>query len=258
MISVVKVGGNVVDDPLLLADFLDKFSQLDGVKVLVHGGGKIASEVSASLGLKPQMVDGRRITDARTLDVVTMVYAGLVGKRLVAALQSRGCNALGLSGADANLICGAKRAATPVDYGFVADLSSDSVNVPMLRVLIDGGITPVFSAIVHDGAGQLLNCNADTVASSLAIALSACSPVRLIYCFEKRGVLRDVNDESSVISRISYAEYQGLKSSGVIAKGMIPKLQNAFDALHRGVASVIITQAENVRCSATGTLLTVQ
>lgn len=252
MIAVVKIGGNVIDNPVLLSEFLDKFSRIEGPKVLIHGGGKIASEVSRSLGVEPQMVDGRRITDAKTIDIVTMVYAGLVNKKVVAQLQSLGCNAIGLSGADANIICGVKRPAIPVDFGFVADLKRDSINADVLQKLLDEGITPIFSAIVHDGKGNLLNCNADTIASALAVSLSPKNKVKLVYCFEKKGVLKDVDDDSSVIDHVKYDEFEGLKSSGVVAKGMIPKLQNSFDALKEGVSSVVITQAEDVLTAASG------
>jgi acetylglutamate kinase len=250
MITVVKIGGNVIDSPELLADFLDKFSKIDGPKVLVHGGGKIATELSKKLGVEPNMVDGRRITDADTIDIVTMVYAGLVNKKMVAALQSRGCNAIGLSGADANIICGVVRPKEPIDFGFVADLTDDSVHEDHLKQLLYDGLTPVFSAIVHDGNGNLLNCNADTIASSIAVALSKKGDTKLVYCFEKRGVLRDVDDDASLISLIKKEEMDGLVSSGVVAKGMIPKLTNAFAALSKGVGSVVITQAEDVLTAA--------
>lgn len=250
MVTVVKIGGNVIDSPELLTVFLERYSQIEGPKVLVHGGGKIASAVSKALGVEPQMVDGRRITDAKTIDIVTMVYAGLVNKKVVAQLQSLGCNAIGLSGADANIICGVKRPAQPIDFGFVADLNEDSINVEVLSQLLDAGISPVFSAIVHDGGGHLLNCNADTIASSLAVTLSKKKEVKLVYCFEKKGVLKDVEDDSSVIGLIKYGEFEGLKSSGIVAKGMIPKLQNSFEALQKGVLSVVITQAEDVLLAA--------
>jgi len=250
MITVVKIGGNVIDSPELLADFLDKFSKIDGPKVLVHGGGKIATELSKKLGVEPNMVDGRRITDADTIDIVTMVYAGLVNKKMVAALQSRGCNAIGLSGADANIICGVVRPKEPIDFGFVADLTDDSVHEDHLKQLLYDGLTPVFSAIVHDGNGNLLNCNADTIASSIAVALSKKGDTKLVYCFEKRGVLRDVDDDTSLNSLIKKEEMDGLVSSGVVAKGMIPKLTNAFAALSKGVGSVVITQAEDVLTAA--------
>lgn len=246
MITIVKIGGNVIDSPAVLADFLAKFAKIDGPKVLVHGGGKIASEVSKSLGIEPQLVDGRRITDAQTIDIVTMVYAGLVNKKMVASLQALGCNAIGLSGADANIICGVKRPVEPIDFGYVADLTADSIHEDHLKQLLYDGLTPVFSAIVHDGKGNLLNCNADTIASSIAVALSKKGDTKLVYCFEKRGVLKDVDDEASLISHIKKGEFDELVRSGVVAKGMIPKLKNSFDALDNGVGSVVITQADEV------------
>ena len=246
MITIVKIGGNVIDNPALLSDFLDKFAQIDGPKVLIHGGGKIATELSLRLGVEPQLVDGRRITNAETIDIVTMVYAGLVNKKMVAALQARSCNAIGLSGADANIICGVQRPKEPIDFGFVADLNENSVHDDHLKQLLYDGFTPVFSAIVHDGKGNLLNCNADTIASAIAVALSKKGDTKLVYCFEKKGVLKDINDESSVISLIKKDEFGELVSTGVVAKGMLPKLQNAFDALAKGVGSVVITQAEDV------------
>lgn len=261
MITIVKIGGNVIDNPALLSDFLNKFAQIDGPKVLVHGGGKIATELSKKLGLEPQMVDGRRITDAETIDIVTMVYAGLANKKMVASLQARGCNAIGLSGADANIICGVQRPKEPIDFGFVADLSDDSVHVDHLKQLLYDGLTPVFSAIVHDGKGNLLNCNADTIASAIAVALSKKGDTKLVYCFEKKGVLKDINNEDSVISLIKKDELDELVASGVVAKGMLPKLHGSFDALSKGVGSVVITQAEDVLTAAStaqgcGTTLT--
>lgn len=250
MITIVKIGGNVIDNPALLSDFLDKFAKIDGPKVLIHGGGKIASEVSMRLGIEPQMVDGRRITDAATIDIVTMVYAGLVNKKMVASLQVRGCNAIGLSGADANIICGVQRPKEPINFGFVADLNEDSVHDNHLKQLLYDGFTPVFSAIVHDGKGNLLNCNADTIASAIAVALSKKGDIKLVYCFEKKGVLRDIDDEDSVISLIKKDDFDELVKSGVVAKGMLPKLQNSFDALAKGVGSVVITQAEDVLTAA--------
>lgn len=246
MVTVVKIGGNVIDSPELLSVFLEKYNRIDGPKVLVHGGGKIASAMSQALGVEPLMVDGRRITDSQAIDIVTMVYAGLVNKKMVASLQALGCNAIGLSGADANLICGVKRPANPVDFGYVADLHSGSVNSKALMQLLDAGAVPVFSAIVHDGCGQLLNCNADTIASAIAVAIAPISEVKLVYCFEKKGVLADVNNDSSVIGMIKKGDLNELISSGIVAKGMLPKLQNSFDALEKGVRSVVITQAEDV------------
>lgn len=243
---IVKIGGNVIDNPEGLSEFLHHFATLDGYKILVHGGGKIATRLAAELGIQAKLVDGRRITDGDMLRVVTMVYAGLTNKQLVAGLQARGCNALGLSGADGNSIMAVKRPVKEIDYGFVGDLQSDSVNTTSLTKLLDGGFTPVFSAITHDGNGQLLNTNADTIASALAVSMSASYATSLVYCFEKRGVLRDVKDEHSVIPQIQAGEFEALKTTGVIADGMIPKLHNAFDAIANGVSEVYIGHANDL------------
>ncbi|MFC6998429.1 acetylglutamate kinase [Rufibacter roseus] len=243
-LNIIKIGGNVLDNPAQLEQFLTDFAAVPGPKVLVHGGGKIASELGKQLGIEPNMVNGRRITDADTLRVVTMVYGGLLNKNLVAQLQARGCNALGLTGADANVIPAHKRPVKDVDYGFVGDVESpDQVNVKFLASLAEQGITPVFAALTHDGQGSLLNTNADTIASTLAVALSRQFEVNLIYCFEKKGVLLDVEDETSVIHHLQPAYYTELKDKGAIFAGMLPKLDNAFAALEQGVKAVIIGDA---------------
>jgi acetylglutamate kinase len=249
---VIKIGGNVIDNSESLHYFLESFSALEGEKILIHGGGKIATELSRTLGVEPRMVDGRRITDIETLRVVTMVYAGLVNKNVVAQLQRYGCDAIGLTGADGNLIRAKRRPVREIDYGFVGDLHEGSVAVHKLNALLDAGMVPVFSAISHDGEGQLLNTNADTIASALAVALASFYKVRLVYCFEKSGVLRDVEDERSVIREIPAAEFAGLRQTGVVAGGMIPKLQNAFDAIHAGVEHVYIGKAEELSAIASG------
>lgn len=246
VLHVIKIGGNVIDNPNNLVSFLEMFSALQGKKILVHGGGKIATRIAASLGIEAQMVEGRRVTDQDMLDVVTMVYAGLTNKNIVAQLQRFGCDAIGLSGADANTIKAVRRPIREVDYGFVGDILADSVNALSIKKILEAGLTPVFSAITHNGLGQLLNTNADTIASSLAIALSKTYETRLIYCFEKNGVLSDVNDDSSVIRLIRSGEFEGLKQSGVIYEGMIPKLENAFQAIGRGVRNVYIGNALNL------------
>lgn len=243
---IIKIGGNIIDNPEEVKCFLDQFSVLEGNKVLVHGGGKIATRLSADLGIQARLVDGRRITDGDMLRVVTMVYAGLTNKQLVAGLQARGCNALGLSGADGNSIMAVKRPVNEIDYGFVGDLHSGSVNTASLAKLLDDGFTPVFSAITHDGQGQLLNTNADTIASALAVSLAASYATSLVYCFEKKGVLRDVNDEYSVIPEIQAGDFEKLRSTGVIADGMVPKLHNAFDAIAKGVGEVYIGHASDL------------
>lgn len=245
-IKVIKIGGNVVDNPALLATFVKDFAALKGPKILVHGGGVMASTIQKALGQTPVMIEGRRVTDADTLKVVTMVYAGWCNKNIVALLQAEGCNALGMSGADANVIKAVKRPATPIDYGFVGDIYPDGINCNLLMSLLKAGIMPVLCAINHDGEGHLLNTNADTVSSSIASALASRADVDLIYCFEKNGVLADKDDDASVIPVITPSEYACLKAGGVVADGMIPKLDNSFKAIASGVRSVIIKHASNL------------
>ncbi len=244
---ILKIGGNVIDDPEKLDSFLKSFARIKEAKILVHGGGKIASTISKDLGIVPNMVDGRRITDAQTLKVVTMVYGGLVNKNIVAMLQSQGCNAIGLTGADANVLPAHKRPVKTIDYGFVGDIEEDKVNVKILSSFLENGICPVMAPLTHDGEGNMLNTNADTIASVLAVSLSSNYEVSLIYCFEKAGVLKDVKDESSLIERISAAEYEVLKKDGIINEGMIPKLDNALEALNKGVKSVQIIHADAIK-----------
>lgn len=241
---VIKVGGAVVEDPAALSAFLEGFSSVEGLKVLVHGGGREATKVAAQLGIETKMVDGRRITDADMLRVVTMVYGGLVNKNIVAALQARGLNALGLTGADLGCMLSDKRPVKDVDYGFVGDMRR--VDTSILADLIARGVVPVMAPLSFDGKGSLLNTNADTIASSVAVALSERFDVTLVYCFEKKGVLRDANDDDSVISVITKASFAGLVADGVVAGGMIPKLQNAIGALDGGVSEVRITKADSI------------
>jgi acetylglutamate kinase len=243
---VVKIGGNVIDDSEHLYRFLKDFSGLSGAKILVHGGGKIATELSHTLGIEPRVIEGRRITDIDTLRVVTMVYAGLINKNVVAQLQRSGCNAIGLTGADANLIRASKRPVREIDYGYVGDIHESSVASHKLSALLETGLVPVFSAITHDGNGQLLNTNADTIASAIAVAMSAHYQISLVYCFEKRGVLKDVNDDASLISEIKSSEFGELKDDGTVADGMIPKLHNAFEAIGKGVKEVYIGHADEL------------
>lgn len=245
-LSVIKIGGNVIDDPTLLDKFLQDFSAIKGAKILVHGGGKIASKLAVDLGIEAKLVDGRRITDENTIDIVTMVYAGLVNKKIVAKLQAKNCNALGLSGADGNSLRAIKRPVKEIDYGFVGDIPTDAVNVSLLNRLLIDGFMPVFSAITHDGKGQLLNTNADTIASSLATALSSHYECSLLYCFEKKGVLKDVNDDDSVIREIPSSSFLSLQQQGVISGGMIPKIKNAFDAIENGVKNVFIGSSDDL------------
>lgn len=243
-LSIVKIGGNVINNSEQLDLFLHDFAKLDGLKILVHGGGRRATEMADSLGLQPKMIGGRRVTDEANLEVVTMVYAGLLNKNIVAKLQAKACNALGLSGADANVIRAHKRIVKEIDYGFAGDI--DEVENKVIALFLYGGITPVFSAITHDGQGQLLNTNADTIAAELAKALSIEFEVELIYCFEKNGVLRQVDDDDSVIEQIDKMSYEHLKKDGVIAEGMLPKMENCFDALQEGVHKVLIGKPELV------------
>ena len=278
MIKVVKIGGNVVDNPVLLKEFVKDFAAMPGMKVLIHGGGVMASKMQKDMGMVPLMVEGRRVTDEETLKVVTMVYAGWCNKNIVALLQAEGCNAIGLTGADGNAITAARRPpvhveslGTEVDYGYVGDVTAGSVNASFIYSLLEKGIVPVFNAINHDGNGNLLNTNADTIASSVAIALAGyryrspkdvccrceecthCSDdgrltheTELIYCFEKDGVLYDKDDDSSVIPEIDREKFAQLKAEGRVADGMIPKLANSFKAIDSGVARVIIKHARNV------------
>jgi len=245
-LTIIKIGGNVIDNSHKLHEFLLDFTALPGDKILVHGGGKIATELGVSLGIEPKMVDGRRITDIETLRIVTMVYAGLINKNMVAQLQAKGCNAIGLTGADGNVIQAVKRPVGIVDYGFVGDLDETSVSVTTLNSLLNSNLVPVLCAITHDGDTQLLNTNADTIASAVAVAMSAHYETRLIYCFEKKGVLRDVEDESSLVTEIRSGEFEGLKEEGVVSGGMIPKLHNAFEAIKKGVSAVYIGKADEL------------
>ena len=243
---IIKIGGNVIDNSENLHNFLKDFTALKGNKILVHGGGKVATQLSETLGIEPKMVEGRRITDIETLRVVTMVYGGLINKNIVAQLQKFGTNAIGLTGADGNFIRTKKRPVKTIDYGFVGDIDETSIDNINIKRLIDGGFTPVFCAITHDGDGQLLNTNADTIASALAVSLAKLYDTTLIYCFEKSGVLKDINDEDSLITDIDPQYYEELKKQQIIHSGMLPKLDNAFTAITCGVKAVIIGHANNL------------
>lgn len=243
-LTIIKVGGKVVEEPESLKALLDQFGKISGNKILVHGGGTIATEIAGKLGIKTQMVDGRRVTDAEMLKVVTMVYGGLVNKQIVAGLQARGCNAIGLSGADLDMIVAHKRPIKDVDYGFVGDI--DDVNPKELRLLINENVVPVIAPLTHDGKGQILNTNADTIASELAMELANYYTVYLFYCFEKRGVLVDPNDEATIIYDLDAELYEKYKKEEVIKEGMIPKLDNGFRAKRKGVKEVLITNPENI------------
>lgn len=243
-ITVVKIGGNVIDNEAALERFLKRFASIEGPKMLIHGGGKLATRMATELKLEVKMIDGRRVTDRPTLDVVTMVYAGLVNKQIVARLQAAGCNAIGMSGADGNIVRAHRRPATPIDYGYVGDI--DSVDSSLLGHLLEAGLVPIFSAIMHDGEGSLLNCNADSVAQAIALGAAALAPTDLIFCFEKRGVLRDADNDNSVIDRITPEIYAKLREEGVVSGGMIPKIENALKAVAAGVKSVLIKCAEEL------------
>jgi len=250
---VVKVGGAVLEDAKTLNEFLQHFAELEGNKILIHGGGRSATQLSTRLGIETKMVDGRRITDEETISIVTMVYGGLINKKTVAVLQSKNCNALGLTGADMNLITAIKRPVKDIDYGFVGDIVKVDNNA--FNILINAGFVPIIAPLTHDKNGQLLNTNADTIASSISTAMVNQFDVSLIYCFEKEGVLSDPENELSVISELNRNDYQQYLASGVIHSGMIPKLDNSFKALELGVKSVVITNANSLN-SKKGTHLT--
>lgn len=241
---IIKIGGNIIDDEKILSSFLHDFAAVEEKKILVHGGGKLATRLAEKLGIQQQLVDGRRITDAETLKIVTMVYAGYINKNIVAQLQSNQCNAMGLCGADGDSILAHKREHPILDYGYVGDV--DAINTKLIASLLDQNIAIVFAPLTHDQQGQLLNTNADTIAQELAKALSHQYNVSLIYSFDKSGVLLDADDDSTVISEITPSYYRLLKSKQKIFAGMIPKLDNAFAALNSGVSKVIIGKAENL------------
>lgn len=250
---MVKIGGNIIDTPEALHSFLGKFASIPGPKILIHGGGKIATSMAANLGIESQMIDGRRVTDADSLRIVTMVYAGWINKSIVASLQALKCNAMGLTGPDGGFVISKKRNPIPIDYGFVGDI--EQVNAAGLAGLISSGFSPVFAPITADISGQLLNTNADTMAQALAIALSEHFEVTLTYCFEKKGVLMNPNDDDSVISNISHTNFAQLKADGIVSAGMIPKLENALKAIAQGVQTVRLCHADFVSQPDKGTLI---
>jgi acetylglutamate kinase len=243
-LTVIKIGGNIIDEEEKLNSFLQQLADVEGHKVLVHGGGKLATRLAGQLQIPQQMVEGRRITDAETLKVITMVYAGYINKNIVASLQSMNCNSIGMCGADGNLILAKKRTGTEIDYGFVGDV--ESVNSELLKLLLEQHIVPVIAPVTHNGKGQLLNTNADTIAQEIAKSLSKFFNAVLVYSFEKAGVLEDAEDDNTIIPLLNPDLYESLKKSGKIFAGMIPKLDNAFAALHSGVSKVIIGKAENL------------
>ena len=243
-ITVIKVGGKIVEESNTLASLLDRFAAVEGYKILIHGGGRSATRMAERLGIESRMVDGRRITDEATLQVVTMVYGGLVNKNIVAQLQARGVNALGLTGADCDIIRAHKRPVKEVDYGFVGDV--EHANGATMAKLIAGGIVPVIAPLTHDGKGNMLNTNADTMAAETAKALAEHFDVTLTYCFELPGVMRDPDDDASLIPLITRESYKELLASGIVSGGMIPKIDNAFNAIEGGVGKVIITRADAI------------
>jgi acetylglutamate kinase len=256
---VIKIGGNVLDDEVALKKFLFDFSTIKEPKILIHGGGKIATKIGDQLGIESNYIKGRRITDSETLDLVTMVYGGLVNKQIVATLQALGCNGLGITGADGNMIKAVKRPVKDVDYGFVGDIKADSVNTSLLHFLLKQNTVPVFAPLTH-ADGKMLNTNADTIASVLAVAMSKHFDVRLIFCFEKKGVLANVKDESSVITHLPRKKYQDMLQQDAFVDGILPKLENAFAAIQAGVKEVLIGEAggliKNTGQQTEGTLIT--
>lgn len=250
-LTIIKVGGKIVEEEASLNSLLRDFAAIDGFKLLVHGGGRSATKVAASLGIETKMVDGRRVTDDAMLDVVTMVYGGLVNKKVVARLQALGVDALGANGADMDIIRSHRRPVKSVDYGWVGDV--DRVNGEALSALLRSGVVPVIAPLTHDGDGHLLNTNADTMAGETAKGLAPYFDVNLVYCFEKPGVLRDENDDSSVIPEINRELFLSLKEEGIVSGGMIPKLENALSAVDAGVCRVIITMASSLCDLARGT-----
>ncbi|WP_109299117.1 acetylglutamate kinase [Aquimarina sp. AU474] len=242
---VAKIGGNIIENQEALDSFLQDFSKISEPKILVHGGGKSATHMANKLGVKTEMIDGRRITSAQNLDIVIMTYAGLLNKTIVSGLQKNNCNALGLTGSDANIIEAEKRPVQFIDYGYVGDITK--VNDEVIKGFLELGITPIFCAVTHDGNGQLLNTNADTIASEIASAMSSNYEVSLFYCFELKGVLENINDKDSVIEHIDLEKYSKLRDKDIIADGMLPKLQNCFNALHKNVNKVHIANADFIK-----------
>jgi acetylglutamate kinase len=256
---VIKIGGNILDNAAAQQLFLQQFANVAAKKILVHGGGKIATTIGKQMGLTPNYINGRRITDEATIDLVTMVYGGLINKKLVATLQSLHCNAIGLTGADANIIPAGIRPVAEIDYGFVGDVASSQLAVDSLQLFLDNHLVPIVAPLTHDGQGQMLNTNADTIASALAVALSKQYDVRLIYCFEKKGVLENIEDEASVIQIINKEKYRQLLADKKLADGILPKIDNAFAAIDSGVNEVLIGDAhdllQNITENTIGTLI---
>ncbi|CAL2114308.1 acetylglutamate kinase [Tenacibaculum sp. 190130A14a] len=254
--KIIKIGGNIINNQRALENFLTNFHQIEGPKILVHGGGEIASKLAKELNIPVQMIDGRRVTNQANLDIITMVYAGKINKNIVAKLQANQINALGLTGADAQTIVAQKRSSNPINFGYVGDALK--INTNTIELLLNHNITPVFCAITHDKNGDLLNTNADTIASEIAIAFGKYYRTELYYCFDKQGVLKDINDPTSVIEKIHFKQYQQLKKRQIIFKGMIPKLDNCFHALQNNVSQVHIGTTEMLFNTTTHTTLQLQ
>jgi acetylglutamate kinase len=246
VLQIIKIGGNSMDEAQKLNNFLKDFASLKEKKILVHGGGKLASEMGEKLGIPTHMVNGRRVTDEATLKIAVMVYAGYINKMIVSQLQALGCKAIGLSGTDGNIIKSSKREKGTIDFGFVGDIDNNAIQTELLDDLMDKGYVPIICPITHNGQGQLLNTNADTIVTKLAIAFTNKYDVKLTYCFEKKGVLIDVTDETTIISKLNHSNYLQLLSDGKISEGMIPKLENAFEAKKLGIQNITICHIENV------------
>ena len=259
-LHVIKIGGNIIDDESKLSSFLASFAAIEGKKILVHGGGKIATKIGEQLGIQSKYINGRRITDDAAIDLVTMVYGGLLNKKIVVQLQSLKCNAIGLTGADANLIPATKRMVKEIDYGWVGDVDAGNLETRIWNLLLEQNIVPVLAPLTHDGEGHILNTNADTIASSIAILLSKLYDVRLIYCFEKKGVLENIENENSVVNLITKEKYQQLLTENRLFAGILPKIDNAFAAIDAGVKEVLIGDAKDLLQNTTskilGTLIT--
>ena len=243
---IVKIGGNVINDPTLLKNFLSDFYKIKGKKILIHGGGKLLDQLAASLNIPQNMINGRRVTDAESLKLASMVYAGYINKNLVSQLQLQGCNAIGLTGADGNILKAKKRNSEPIDFGFVGDCSIEDVNQSLLKDLLHSNLCPVFCSLTHDGQGQLLNTNADTITSVLAMAMKNHFDVDVIYCFEKSGLLRDKENEHSRIEKINRHEIHSMLQESLISDGMIPKIQNIAALLDAGISTVRLVHAAEI------------
>ena len=243
---IIKTGGNVIDDESSFHSFLKEFSSIEEKKILVHGGGKIATAIGEKLGIKPNYIDGRRITGDETIDLVTMVYAGLVNKKIVAALQSLQCNAIGLTGADANILPAKKRPVKSIDYGWVGDIDSAEINPAIWQLFLDNSLVPVVAPLTHDRFGHMLNTNADTIAAVLSAGLSNLYHVKLVYCFEKNGVLQDIDNEQSFLAQLNAEGYHELKENKKLFAGILPKIDNAFNAVNNGAQEVIIGNSNSL------------